>query len=496
MEVNSIIPFIPIAIAGLAAILIFIKGETAFYRNLWSTAASLIAFIFMAAMIPRALRGTIYVYKLSHMVGGLSLIFRADALGLAFGMVSSSMWVFVNIYAIGYMEHEHHKKRFFAFFAVAICCAFGIALAENLFTLYLFYELLSIATYPLVMHVGTPEAMKAGTRYLIYTLSGGGVLLIAIMITYFISGNLSLSQAGLFSITDGASILRMVFFLYLIGFGIKAAIMPLHHWLPSAMVAPTPVTTLLHAVAVVKAGVFGILRTVYSIYGIELMRQLHLGTTLAVIASITVLVASLIAIQQDHIKRRLAYSTISQLSLIVLAAAMLSPAGILASLIHIANHAFTKGTLFMCAGVITEETGVTHVSQMKGIAKRLPGTMVIFSIAALGMIGLPPFAGFVTEWFTGVGAFQGGQVAFIAVLVANGILDALYLLPILYTAYFDKEPEDNPFDFTPKRQETTWLMLGPIASTSAMTIVLGLLAGLQGLPLSVARVAGKFFLKG
>lgn len=487
MEINAIQPVIPIVAAGLAAIGIWINGDKTFWRNLWSTVASVVAFLAVISMVPAALDGKIHVANILNM-GGLTLTLRVDDLGLVFGMVSSSMWLLVNIYAIGYMEHEHAKQRFFAFFALSMFSTFGIAFAENLFAFFIFYEMLSICTYPLIIHEETPEAMKAGSKYLIYTLGGGGALLIAIIITYFVTGNLSLDSAGIFSISDGTGLLRGLFFLYLIGFGVKAGIMPLHHWLPSAMVAPTPVSTLLHAVAVVKAGVFGVLRLIYYIYGVDLMAKLGLGQILTGIAAFTMIAGSLIAINQNNLKRRLAYSTISQLSFIVLAGSLLSPAAALIAMVHIANHAFTKGTLFMSAGIIAEETGVKEISGMKGIAKRLPWTMAIFTLASLGMVGIPPFAGFVSEWFLGVASVQSGQLILIAAIAINAILDAVYFFPIIYTAYFDKPDKD----WVPVKRETTWLMLGPIVATSGMTVVLGLFAGLPGLPMSIAMKTSGF----
>ncbi len=496
MEVQSALPIIPILAAGIAGILTFVNGDKTFWRNFYGTAASIIAFISIMLMVPGSLEGTIYAFKVVDMIPGLSINFRVDSLGLIFGMVSSTMWVLVNVYTIGYMEHEDNKKRFFAFFSLSLFSAFGIAFSENLFTFFLFYEFLSLATYPLVIHTGTVEAMKAGSRYLIYTLGGGGFFLVAIIITYVITGgNITLSQPGLFTLAQGELLLKVLFFFYLIGVSVKAAVMPLHHWLPSAMVAPTPVSTLLHAVAVVKAGVFGVLRLLYNIYGIDLLKDLGVASILLGFAAFTILAASIIAIRQNNLKRRLAYSTISQLSFIVAAGALLSPAAAIASMIHIANHAFTKGTLFMSAGIIAEETGVKNISEMKGIAKRLPWTMAIFTMASLGMIGLPPFAGFVSEWFFGWGAIQGRENILVGVLVFNAILDAIYFLPIVYTAYFDKADEKRPFDPKPGI-ETNWKMLAPIIGTAGMTVVLGLFAGLPGLPLSIAKQAQAFIFSG
>lgn len=494
MEINSNMPLIPIIVAGVAGLLTLIYGQKAFYRNLWSTAGSIIAFLFIISMVPGALQGKIYLARAADLIPGLSITFRADSLGLLFAVVSSSMWVFVNIYTIGYMEHEQHKQRFFAFFALSLFSAFGIALAENLFTLLIFYEALSLFTYPLVMHIGTPEAMKAGSKYLIYTLGGGGFLLIAIIITYFISGNLTLSQPGLFSITDGAGLLRVLFFIYLVGFGVKAAVMPIHHWLPTAMIAPTPVSTLLHAVAVVKAGVFGVLRLVYNIYGVDLLKELGLGTILAWIAAFTILVGSLVAIRQDNLKRRLAYSTISQLSYIILGGALLAPAAGLGALIHIANHAFTKGTLFMCAGIIAHETGKKNVSEMRGIGRRVPLTMAAFTIASFGMMGTPPLAGFVSKWFIGWGALQSQQPIFIAILITSALLNAIYFLPVSYTAFFDKPAKGEKWEPV-SGSETTLTMLVPILGTAVATFILGIFAGVPGLPVSIAKLAVAFLFK-
>jgi multicomponent Na+:H+ antiporter subunit D len=487
MEINSIQPAIALLIAGLCGFLIFLKGKEAKYRNFFSVFFSLSAFITVLTMLPGALKGNIYVYKLLFLSPGLDLTLRVDSLGLVFGLVSSLLWFIVGIYTIGYMEHKHKKQRFFTFFSLSIFSAFGIAFAANLFTLFLFYELLTVCTYPLVTHEGTPEAFKAGSKYLIYTFTGGGFVLLSVAITYFLTGTLNFSDAPLLSIKHGTTILYLLFASYTIGFGVKAAIMPIHSWLPSAMVAPTPVSTLLHAVAVVKAGVFGVLRMVYFVFGVDLMKQLGLNNVLAGIAAFTIIAASLIAMNQDNLKRRLAYSTISQLSYIVLGAALVSSQAALGAIIHIANHAFTKGTLFMCAGAIAEETGKKNISEMKGLAKRMPLTMAAFTIASLGMLGVPPVAGFVTKWFLGSGAVEARQPVIIAVLILSSLLNALYFLPIAYTAYFDK-PEEKEETVKEKKKETTWLMLGPILATATISVLLGIFAGVKGLPLSIAKL--------
>ena len=471
MEQFSYLPIIGITVAGLAAIGTALWGKKTFYRNLIGTVASIIAFLSVAAMVPGALAGKIYAISLIEFLPGVAVKFRADSLGLLFALVASSMWVIVNIYTIGYMEHEHNKHRFFTFFALALFSALGIALSENLVNFFLFFELLSISTYPLIIHEGTEDAMKAGAKYLIYTLTAGGLFLFAIIVTYFLTGTLSLSEAGML---EGANVsplfLQILFFVFLIGAGVKAGIMPLHHCLLSAMVAPTPVSTLLHAVAVVKAGVFGVLRIVYNIYGVDLMSELGLAVILAGIASFTIIVASVIAIQQDNLKKRLAYSTISQLSYIVLSAALLAPYGLIAAMTHIVAHAFAKGTLFMCAGTITHETGYKNISQLNGIGNRMPYTMAAFTVGSLAMIGVPPLGSFVSKWYMGIGASSQGLAPITLVLVTSTLLNAAYFMPIVYAAFFKTAESDFQVPLSNLQiKEGPVLMVAPLLITATGT---------------------------
>jgi multicomponent Na+:H+ antiporter subunit D len=493
-QVISYIPALVVSVAGLAGLLTFFTGGKTFYRNFWSTAASISCFSLVVSMVPGILNGTVYLMPIAKLIPGISITFRVDALGMIFGLVSSTMWVFVNIYTIGYMEHEQNKRRFFSFFALSMFAAFGIAFSENLFTLFIFYEMLTLFTYPLVMHIETEDAFKAGSKYLIYTLTGGGFFLAAIIITYFLTGGtLTLSQPGILPADAPTTVLTVLFFMYVIGFGVKAALMPLHHWLPDAMIAPTPVSTLLHAVAVVKAGVFVALRVLFNVYGVQNLKHLNATNILAVMAGFTILAGSLIAMRQDNLKRRLAYSTISQLSYIILGAALLAPQAAIGAMIHIANHAFTKGTLFMCAGIIAEETGKKNISELKGLGRRLPLTMIMFSIAALGMIGIPPLAGFMSKWYLGIGAGQALKPIYMAVFLTSSMLNAAYFLPIIYTAFF--ESPDGEFKGAGKKVETTYLMLVPIAATTVGSFILGLFATLPGLPLSISRIATAFLFK-
>lgn len=441
-------------------------------------------------MLPGSLRGIVYTSKLVTMTPNIVLYFRVDALGQFFSLVSSTLWVITTIYAIGYMEPEHHKVRFFGFFALCVSTTVGIAYAGNLFTLFIFYEMLTICTYPLVIHEETPEAMKAGRKYLVYTLSGGVLILLAMALTFRLAGTLALNQPGILSIKYGVNTLRVLFAMYMVGFGVKAAIMPLHGWLPSAMVAPVPVTALLHAVAVVKAGAFGILRVIYNIFGADLVRQLGVGEVLAYVAAITIIGGSLMALLQDNLKRRLAYSTVSQLSYIVLGAALLTPAAATASIVHLANQAFQKITLFFCAGAIHRRTGVQNVSEMAGLGFKMPFTMAAFTVGALGFMGVPIFAGFITKWNLSLGGLEAGKLWVVIVMMISALLNAAYFLPPIYLAYF-KRPSDGDMRF----QEAHWTLLYPLIVAALYVILLGAFANTPGLPLSLASKAVDIVLK-
>ena len=379
----------------------------------------------------------------------IGFAFKVDALGLIFATTSSCLWILVSIYSIGYMRalKEHAQTRFYFCFAVALVGAIGIAFAANLVTLFVFYEILTLSTYPLVAHDETPEAMHGGHKYLAYLLTGGVFLLFGILMTYFLVGTTDFAPKGILTpalASTSKLTLQIAFFCFMLGF-MKAAWMPVHSWLPTAMVAPTPVSALLHAVAVVKAGVFGIIRTVYYLYGTDLMQELGLGITLACIASFTIIVANLYAIGQDNLKRLLAYSTINQLSFIILGAAILSPKAAIGAMIHIAYHGFMKITLFLCAGAIMVVTGIKQISHMAGIGRVMPITMAAFTITAFGMCSIPPVAGFISKWYFCLGTIQADKVAFLLVAITASILDLVYFFPIVRTAFFDriKEPKEK-----------------------------------------------------
>jgi multicomponent Na+:H+ antiporter subunit D len=447
--IESIRPVLAIAISFFGTLLIIASRKKPNLREFWTFAIAVTKLGIICSMIPFVLNKQLLVYNLVDILPGVGIAFRVDALGMLFALVASSLWIVTSIFSIGYMRplKEHSQTRYFSFFALALSSAIGVAFAANLLTMYLFYEMLSLSTYSLVTHHQDPEARFGGRKYLTYLMGTSiGLLLPAIILTYVFTGTLNFSDQGILKGAASNTVLTIMFVLFLIGIG-KAAIMPVHSWLPSAMVAPTPVSALLHAVAVVKAGVFCELRIILYVYGVDLMHELHLGVMTIYFVSITIIVGSLFALAQDNLKARLAYSTVAQLSYIVLGAALLSPEGMVGGVIHIVMHGFGKITLFFCAGAILVATGKKNISEMKGLGKQMPVTMMAFFIGALSIIGLPPLGGFISKWNLVLGSLEAGQIPILVVLLTSSLLNAAYFLPIVYQAFFAKaNPGANPGD--------------------------------------------------
>jgi len=414
------------------------------------------------------------------LVEGFDFGLHADPFSLLFVTLSAVLWLLTTIYAVGYLEGSAHQRRFFGFFSLCVSATTGIALAANLLTFLIFYEMLTLTTYPLVVHRGTGKSLRAGRLYLLYALSGGAALLLGVVWLQSLVGPIEFSERGILSQADVGLYgpLRIIFALMIAGFGVKAALVPLHGWLPEAMVAPAPVSALLHAVAVVKAGAFGIVRVVYDVYGVEFCTVLGVATPLAVAASITILYGSVRALYQDDLKRRLAYSTVSQVSYIVLGTAVLGPLATTGGIVHLVHQGVMKITLFFAAGNLAETLGVKKIADLRGTGRRMPGTMAAFTIAALGMIGLPPTAGFISKWFLATGAAAAQQWWVIGVLVSSSVLNAIYFLPIIYAAWFQTPPEAWPAEHPRGRFETSLQLLIPPLVTAALTLLMGLLAGL------------------
>lgn len=391
----------------------------------------------------RFFAGEVFSLVLGEPIPGVTIAFRLEALGMLFALVAGLLWVVTSIYAIGYMRghNEKNQTRFFAAFAVAISCTLGIAFSDNLFTLFLFYELLTLSTYPLVTHAGHAEARHGGRVYLGILLGTSiGLFLLAILVTWFVAGSVTFQPGGVLAGKLDPAWAGLLYALFLFGIG-KAAVMPFHRWLPAAMVAPTPVSALLHAVAVVKAGVFTLLKVTLFIFGGDYILSNDVTGVLIWAAAATILFSSLVAMGKDNLKARLAYSTVSQLSYIALGAMLASQSGLIGGSMHIAMHAFAKITLFFAAGAIYVVTHKKLVSELDGLGRAMPITFGAFLIGAMGIIGLPPFGGMWSKWYLGLGAVETGQLLLLAVLMISSLLNIAYLLPIPVRAFFSKPAE-------------------------------------------------------
>jgi multicomponent Na+:H+ antiporter subunit D len=420
------------------------------------------------------------------MFPNLPLAFAAEPLGVTFALVASGLWLVTAVYSIGYMRghHEGHQTRFYAFFALSLAATMGVAFAGNVMTLFVFYEALTLVTYPLVTHHGTAEAKRAGRVYFgILIGTSIGLQLPAIAAIYLLAGSLDFTPGGILAGKAGAEATAILYALFILGIA-KAALMPFHRWLPAAMVAPTPVSALLHAVAVVKAGVFAVLKITVYVFGVDLLRAAPGNGWLIYLAGFTILAASTVALFQDNLKRRLAYSTISQLSYVVIGAAVLTSLSLQGASLQIATHAVAKITLFFAAGAILVAADKTRVSEFDGIGRRMPWTMAAFAIASLSMIGLPPTGGFVAKWYLLQGAVAAEQAVVLAVLVVSTLLNAAYFLPIVYAAFFRPLPADAP-----EHGEAPLSSVAALTLTAAVTVALFFRPDLP-LVLAQAFVAG------
>ena len=467
----SIRPLLAILVSLLAVPLIILSSRTPDVRETWTFIAAGLKFLIVLSMLPLILSGIELEFTIAQVLPEIAIRLRVDAMGMLFALVSSFLWIITSLYSIGYMRalQEHSQTRYFCFFALSLSATIGVAFSANLLTLYLFYEMLSLSTYPLVTHHQDEKARSSGRKYLFYIMGTSiGMLLPAMLFIAHKTGTLEFSPQGIIADKIDPQMTAILLLLLVFGFA-KAAIMPFHSWLPAAMVAPTPVSALLHAVAVVKVGVFCVARMITGIFGTGLLASLDLSTIVCIIAAFTILTSSLIALSQDELKRRLAFSTISQLSYIVLGVALLSQSGMVGGLLHIAMHAFGKITLFFCAGAIFVATGLKNISQMVGIGKRMPLTMSAFFIGALSVIGLPPSGGFISKWYLIIGTVESGKIAMLVVLLSSSLLNAAYFLPIVYRAFFCTSEETM---FADQIDEAPVWCLVPLILTAGITIVL------------------------
>jgi len=458
-----------VAVSLIAACAIVVFRNRPNLRESCTMLAALTKFGLVVSMLPAVLRGVVYESAPLELVPGWSLHLRTDALSMVFALLASGLWVLTSIYSIGYMRSGQYEAQtgYFASFAICLSSAIGIAFAANLATFLVFYEILTVATYPLVVHRRTPEALRSGRKYLAYTLTAGQALLIAVVWSAHLSPGATFRPGGFLAGTASPKTLTALFVLFIVGIGVKAAIMPLHGWLPAAMVAPTPVSALLHAVAVVKAGAFGCVRIVGFVFGVDLVRELGLDAVLAFVAGATILLASLRALGEDHLKRRLAYSTVSQLSYIVLGAALGSIHALVGAIFHIAAHGFMKITLFFCAGSIYTKTHKEYIKELSGLGRKMPVTFGAFTLGALGLAGMPLLAGFLSKWNLGLGALEATHPLYVGVLVLSGLLNFAYFFPIVYTAFFGGT--GGKFQF----KEPTMLLWMPLTVTAVVSLTLG-----------------------
>lgn len=489
MTMDAWLPLMVVSSSLLTGLLIFFVGEEQHrLRSTLNLAGAVAKLALVGAMLWGVFHRQRYETRLP-LLPGLDFVLRADAMGMLFVSLSSALWLLTTLYAIGYLERSPHRSRFFGFFSLCVTSTMGIALAGDLITFMLFYELLTLSTYPLVVHRGTPEALHAGEVYLKYTLAGGALLLVGIVWLYSVAGSVEFTERGVLAgiPEDRHPVLAAIFAVLIAGLGIKTALVPLHGWLPVAMVAPAPVSALLHAVAVVKAGAFGIVRMVYDVYGVEFAARLGLLEPLAWLAGATILYGSLRALAQDDLKRRLAYSTVSQVSYIVLGVGIFGPVATIGGVVHLVHQGLMKITLFFCAGNLAETLDIHRISRMNGVGRRLPRTMAAFTLAAFGMIGAPPMAGFVSKWYLGLGAIGAGHYWVLGVLAASTALNAAYFLPVLYRVWFLPASEAWP-EPAPGQAETHRMLLWPTLITAALALAAGLLAGAPFSPLAWARL--------
>lgn len=445
-------------------------------REFVSSCSSVLLFLVVLSFIPALKAGQTLVFPIFQLLPGLSITLRADGFSMIFALVASSLWIIAVFYSMGYMRahDEPCQTRFNACFALAIFGAVGVAFADNLLTLYLFYEIVSVCTYPLVAHHQDQESYDGARKYIVYlTTTAKLFLLPALILIYVLVGNLDFPHSiatGILPADTADWVVIMLYVFCLFGFA-KNGIMPFHHWLPSAMVAPTPVSALLHAVAVVKVGVFCTTRVMLYVFGVETMTELNLGIFTAYFVGFTIIMASIIALSKDNLKARLAYSTVSQLSYIILGVALLTPAAIEGGLIHIVNHGFAKITLFFCAGAIYIAAHKKYISEMSGLGRTMPFTFGAFAVASLSMIGVPPVAGFVSKWYLLVGSMDAHQVGILVILIVSTVLNVGYFAPVTYKAFFGKRPPGEPETGI---KEAPLSMLIPLLIAVTVSVIIGI----------------------
>lgn len=495
---DALLPLLVLMTSFITGLLILMLGEKHVRaRTVLNLTGALAKLGLVAVMLWGVLHEHTYETRLAFLPN-IDLVLRADGMTILFSSLSALLWLLTTIYAIGYLEGAPNRRRFFGYFSFCVTATMGVSLAGNLITFFLFYEMLTLTTYPLVVHRGTEQSMKAGTKYLAYTLGGSALILTGMVWLYALAGPFDFTETGALHhlAADHATSLNAIFLLLMLGFGVKAALFPFHGWLPAAMVAPAPVSALLHAVAVVKAGAFGMVRVVYDVFGINFCNEQNLLGLFTVLASFTIVYGSVRALFQDDFKKRLAFSTISQVSYVLLGITLFGPLGTVGGLAHLVHQGLMKITMFFAAGNLAETLHLHKISELKGVGRRMPLTMGAFTVAALGMIGVPPLAGFISKWHLGLGAIEAGQPWVLLVLATSSLLNAAYFLPILRVVWFEKPDRVWQDDHHPHgRFETSlWLLLPPVI-TALFTVAAGLFAGADWSPVAWAYlIVGREYL--
>ena len=463
---NTILMALVLPLVG--AVGIGLAGRWPNLRETVTLATATTLALLVWSLAPVIMDGGLPGVVVAPLVGELSIAFSVEPLGMLFGALAATLWIVNSIYSIGYMRgnNEKHQTRFYICFAIAIAAALGVAFADNLLTLFLCYEILTLSTYPLVSHKGDAATIRSARVYLGILLGTSiGLLLPAIIWTYSIAGTLTFTPDGILAGKVEGPMVGLLLGLFVFGIG-KAAVMPVHKWLPAAMVAPTPVSALLHAVAVVKAGVFTVTKVIIYVFGVDNLFSEPSGEWLLYAAAFTIIAASVVALRQQNLKRMLAYSTIGQLSYVVMAAAVLTPLSEIGAAVHIVAHAFGKITLFFAAGAIYVASRKTELHQLRGIGARMPWTMTAFTIGALSMIGVPPMAGFVSKWFMLAGAFESDNYVAIFTIILSTVLNAAYFLPVVFAAWFAKEEPGGK-----EHGEAPWPAVLALSITAALTLL-------------------------
>ena len=487
IQVQTITSFLPVWVVlfplAMTFLIYYVEKDSDRLRDSFSAIAAIVTFISVAAMYPQIIAGNILVYDLFEIIPGLKITFRVDLLGFSLAALSSFVWMLVTIYSLDYMSHEHAQNRYYPTLIFILASCLGIFVAGDLFTLFIFFELMSVFSYILVVHEETYEAMKAGYKYIIMAIIGGLALLLSLIITFEIAGTVSLAETNLIG---EASVLGLIaFFGYLIGFGMKAGMFPLHVWLPDAHpVAPSPASALLSGI-MLKTGAYGLIRVIFNVYSPDMLSASGWNTIITVLALITILLGSAVALTQQDLKRRLAYSSVGQMGYILLGMSLLTENAVMGNIFHIFSHALMKSCLFLAAGAVIMKTGKRNIQDLAGVGRQMPVTMIAFTVAAVAMIGVPPFNGFISKWVLGLGAIEAGVPNYIIVLLLSSLMNGLYYLPIIVAAFFEGEMA-IPVDEVPYR------MLLPMVLLAFSCLIFGLFP--VNLPFDLSRLATDFIM--